>query len=203
MEKLTPSVFGGRPWAALFTVSLILGVSSGTGFSQEGKIQLDIPEVVVIGLGVPLIRTRQLIRPVPRNLTPRGVAVSPDAGEMRRPMGPISFDPGPAFVPRLARPADCYGNSFSSGLLIEREGAPARFRIGYLAFLENRLPRAEEHFRAGLKENPDPFSVSFLGYWLGEVLLRRGQRAEARRAWERVAGDPAGFYAGAAAYRSD
>ncbi len=201
MEKMTPSVFGGRPRAALFTVSLILGVSSGTGFSQEGKIQLDIPEVVVVGRGVPLVRTRRPIRPVPRNLTPRGVAVSPDAGEMRRPMGPISFDPGPAFVPRLARPADCYGNSFSSGLLIEREGAPARFRIGYLAFLENRLPRAEEHFRAGLKENPDPFSVSFLGYWLGEVLLRRGQRAEARRAWERVAGDPAGFYAGAAAYR--
>ena len=201
MEKVTPRALGGRRWAALFAVSLILAASSGTGSSQEGKIQLDIPEVVVVGKGLPLIRTRRPVRPVPRNLTPRGVSVLPAAGEMRRPMGSIAFDPGPAFAPSVARPADCYGSSFSTALLIEREGAAARFRIGYLSFLENRLPRAEDHFRAGLKENPDPLSDSFLGYWLGEVLLRRGQRAEARRAWERVADDPAGKNAGAAAYR--
>ncbi|MDP6484897.1 MAG: hypothetical protein QGH70_13785, partial [Nitrospinota bacterium] len=142
MEKVTPRALGGRRWAALFAVSLILAASSGTGSSQEGKIQLDIPEVVVVGKGLPLIRTRRPVRPVPRNLTPRGVSVLPAAGEMRRPMGSIAFDPGPAFAPSVARPADCYGSSFSTALLIEREGAAARFRIGYLSFLENRLPRA-------------------------------------------------------------
>ncbi|MFQ5912818.1 MAG: tetratricopeptide repeat protein [Nitrospinota bacterium] len=168
---------------------------------QEGRIQLQIPEVIVVGRGVPIIRVQRPVRSLPGRLSAEQLTVRLPAEETFRPPVPIAFDPGPGFVPSVPRPAKCYENPSSAQRLIDQEGAAAHFRVGYLANLANQIFEAEEQFRAGLDKNPDPLTASYLGFWLGEVYFRQRDQKKAQEVWERVAGDPAGPFSGAASFQ--
>lgn len=189
-----------RKRADFLLVALALAAAPRGASAQEGRLGLEIPEVIVVGRGVPVIRTERPVRPLPGRLSAAGLDLSPSPQDIFPPARPLAFEP-PGLTPALERPDKCYESPSSARRLIEEEGAPAHFRVGYLSFLANRWPEAERQFRLGLGKRPDPITASFLGYWLGEALFRRGERAEAREVWGRVAADPAGPFAGAAAYR--
>ncbi len=188
-----------RSW--MFAAAFWAACVPAGGQAQTGNLGLKIPEVVIVGGDVPVIRGKRPVRPVPEKLPPARW-LEPLSAEARVPaLQPQLFEPGPPSVRRPAKPDDCYADVLPSGALVREEGAAAYFRAGYLAFLSNRTAEAEERFRAGLKANPDSVSTSFLGYWLGESLLRRKAEEQARAVWRRVADEPAGPYAGTAAYR--
>ena len=188
-----------RSW--IFSTALWAACVPASGQAQTGKLDLKIPEVVIVGGDVPVIRDKRPVRPVPEKLPPARWLERLSAEARVPALRPQLFKPGPPSVRRPAKPDDCYADVLTSGDLIQKEGAAAYFRAGYLAFLSNQTAEAEERFRAGLEANPDSVSASFLGYWLGELLLRRKAEEQALEVWRRVADEPAGPYAGTAAYR--
>lgn len=169
--------------------------------AQTGRLDLKVPEVVIVGGDVPIIREKRSVRIVPERL-PAVQWVYPLSPRARvhKPI-PTSFEPRPLTVRRLAKPDDCYADVLSSGQFVREEGAAAYFRSGYLAFLSKQPVKAERLFRAGLEKEPNSFSASFLGYWLGELLFERNLEKQALETWRRVADDPAGPYADVVAYK--
>ncbi len=169
--------------------------------AQTGKLDLKVPEVVIVGGGVPIIREKRSIRTVPKRL-PAVQWIYPLSPKTRvnKPIF-TSYNPRPLSVRRPAKPADCYADVSASGRLVLEEGAAAYFRSGYLAFISKQMVKAERLFRVGLKKDPNSFSASFLGYWLGELLFKRNLENQALEIWRRVADDPAGPYAGTVAYK--
>ncbi|MEE8111060.1 MAG: tetratricopeptide repeat protein, partial [bacterium] len=198
---MTASSITGRRWLGSLLACLALAAVPRGVSGQEGRLRLELPEVVVVGEGLPVIPVQRPLRPLPRKLSADRIVVLPTEEETLRPPVSIAFDPGPAFTPKVARPNDCYKSPSSARRLINQEGARAHFRVGYLLFLSNEMFEAEAQFQAGLDKSPDAVTASFLGYWLGEAYLRRGEEAKAREAWARVAGNPVGPLAGSASFR--
>ena len=61
----------------VFLAFLVLAAVPRGGFGQEGKLRLEIPEVIVVGKGPPLIRTQRPPRPITEKLPLAAVGALP------------------------------------------------------------------------------------------------------------------------------